>query len=261
MTKKHLGQNFLFDPSILRRIISVAHLSPADTVVEIGPGHGRLTALLAERAARVIAIELDEDLYKRLTGSLSGHENVEVVLGDALRYPYETLGEFKVVANIPYYITTPVIFKLIEYKKQLESMTLMVQREVAQRIVAAPGNKDYGVLSIMVQYQGKPRLEFIVPRGAFRPVPKVDSAVLHIELYKEPLVPVKNEKFFSRVVKAAFSQRRKMLLNSLKSVTAEAKEKLISAGIEPTRRPETLSIGEFARLADELSGEENGSRP
>ena len=255
MTKKRLGQNFLFDPSILRRIISVAHLSPRDTVVEIGPGLGRLTALLSEHAGRVVAIEFDEDLHKRLLGTLSGYENIELVHDDALKYPYETLGKFKVVANIPYYITTPIIFRLIEHKEQLESMTLMVQREVARRIVATPGNKEYGVLSIMVQYHAKPRLEFIVPRGAFRPVPKVDSAVLHIELCREPSVSVKDEKFFSRVVRTAFSQRRKMLLNSLKSITGDIKEKLVLAGIEPSRRPETLSIEEFARLADELSGE------
>ena len=153
MTKKHLGQNFLFDPSILKRIISVAHLSSEDTVVEIGPGLGRLTALLSEHAARVVAIELDEDLYRRLTGTLSGHENVEVVLGDALRYPYETLGEFKVVANIPYYITTPVIFKLIEYKAQLESMTLMVQREVARAMPATPSQR----MRIRLRTTSRPR--------------------------------------------------------------------------------------------------------
>ncbi|HWR58215.1 MAG TPA: 16S rRNA (adenine(1518)-N(6)/adenine(1519)-N(6))-dimethyltransferase RsmA [Thermodesulfovibrionales bacterium] len=254
MAKKRLGQNFLFDPSILRRIISVAGISHEETVVEIGPGHGRLTAMLAAHAKKVVAIELDEGLHERLAETLSAHENIDLIHADALKYPYETLGEFKVVANIPYYITTPIIFRLFEYKEQLRSMTLMVQREVAQRIVALPGTKEYGVLSIMVQYHGKPRLEFIVPRGAFRPVPKVDSAVLHIELYKEPFVAVKDEKLFFRVVKTAFSQRRKMLLNSLKQITENIKEKLILAGIDPARRPETLSIEEFARLADVLSG-------
>jgi 16S rRNA (adenine1518-N6/adenine1519-N6)-dimethyltransferase len=255
MTKRRLGQNFLFDPSILRRIISVARLSPVDTVVEIGPGLGRLTTMLAEHAGKVVAIELDEDLYVRLTENLAGLENVEVVPGDALKFSYETLGEFKVVANIPYYITTPVIFKLLEYREQLRSMTLMVQKEVAQRIVAGPGTKDYGVLSIMIQYRGTPRLEFIVPRGAFRPVPKVDSAVLHIELLKGPSVSVKDEKLFFRVIRTAFSQRRKMLLNSLKPISENVKEKLVSAGIDPARRPETLRIEEFARLADELAEE------
>ncbi len=252
MAKKRLGQNFLFDPSILGRIISVASLSTDDTVVEIGPGHGRLTAMLAACARKVVAIEFDEHLYERLLETLSGYDNIELVHADALKYPYDTLGDFKVVANIPYYITTPIIFRLIEYKKQLKSMTLMVQREVAQRIVGAPGTKEYGVLSIMVQYYGKPTLEFIVPKGAFRPAPKVDSAVLHIELYKEASVSVKDEKLFFRVVKTAFSQRRKMLLNSLKSITTDIREKLILAGIDPTRRPETLSIEEFARLSDEL---------
>ncbi len=252
MAKKRLGQNFLFDPSILRRIISVALLSAEDTVVEIGPGHGRLTAMLAAHAKKVVAIELDYELHERLVEELSGFSNVEVVHADALKYPYETLGDFKVVANIPYYITTPIIFRLIEYRDQLRSMTLMVQREVAQRIVARPGTKEYGVLSIMVQYHGRPTLEFIVPKGAFRPVPKVDSAVLRIELYTEPFVSVKDEKLFFRVVKTAFVKRRKMLLNSLKPITADIKEKLMLAGIDPTRRPETLTIEEFARLSDEL---------
>lgn len=252
MSRRPLGQNFLFDPSILNRMIQIARLLSGDTVVEIGPGHGRLTAMLAEQVQRVIAIELDPTLYERLRETLSAYDNIEVVHGDALQYPYHTLNAFKVVANIPYYITTPIIFKLFEHRNRLLSITVTVQREVARRIVAGPGGKDYGVLSLMVQYYGKPKLEFVVPRGAFRPVPKVDSAVVHIELHEKRPVAVRDERFFFRVIKTAFSQRRKMLLNALKPISGDIKEKLVLAGIDPARRAETLSMEEFARLSDEL---------
>ncbi|MFZ3123342.1 MAG: 16S rRNA (adenine(1518)-N(6)/adenine(1519)-N(6))-dimethyltransferase RsmA [Thermodesulfovibrionales bacterium] len=263
--KKHLGQNFLYDPSILRRIVQAAEISSEDTVVEIGPGHGRLTCLLAEKAKRVIAIELDRELYEKLRQD-EVEKDIELVHGNALRYPYEDLPEFKVVANIPYYITTPIIFRLIESRGNLISMTLTVQREVAKRIVAQPGTKDYGVLSIMIQYYTVPELKFIIPKGAFRPVPKVDSALIHMKIRKSPPVEVKDEKFFFRIVKTAFSQRRKTLANALKPIIKEKsphppftkggqggiREILIHAGIDPQRRPGTLSIEEFARLADVL---------
>ncbi|HXX80338.1 MAG TPA: 16S rRNA (adenine(1518)-N(6)/adenine(1519)-N(6))-dimethyltransferase RsmA [Thermodesulfovibrionales bacterium] len=252
MSKRPLGQNFLFDPSILNRMILTARLLPGDTVVEIGPGHGKLTAMLAAQVKRVIAIELDQALYERLRMALSAYDNIEVVHADALRYPYDTLDTFKVVANIPYYITTPIIFRLFEHRDRLSSITITVQREVAHRMVAESGGKDYGVLSLMVQYYGKAKLAFVVPKGAFRPVPKVDSAVVHIELYEKPPVSVRDERFFFRVIKTAFSQRRKMLLNGLKSVSGDIRGKLVFAGIDPARRPETLSMEEFARLSDEL---------
>lgn len=252
MTKKHLGQNFLFDPSILKRIIQTANLTQDDTVVEIGPGFGRLTRMLADEVKRVIAIELDGELYERLKNELSGYDNIELIHGDALKYPYGTLNEFKVVANIPYYITTPIIFKLFEHRDRLGSITIMIQKEVARRIAAGHGNKEYGILSLMTQYYGRPELGFIVPRGAFRPVPKVDSAVVHIEIYKKPPVKVKDEALFFRVIRTAFSQRRKTLANSLKPVSPDIKEILPLAGIEPNRRAETLSIEEFAKLSDIL---------
>ena len=281
MGKRYLGQNFLYDPSILKRIVQAAELDAEDLVVEIGPGPGRLTKMLAERVKKVIAIELDENLFRKLKSELAEYKNVELIHGDALKYSYENLPEFKVVANIPYYITTPIIFRLLEIKqtypietkktteiilprpplvkggrgdyrarKNLESMTLTVQKEVAERIVATPGGKDYGVLSIMVQYYAKPCLKFIIPKEAFRPVPKVDSAVIHIKILARPSVDVENDKIFFRTVKTAFSQRRKMLSNSLKSMCGDVKEWLDKAGIDPNRRPETLSIEEFARLAN-----------
>ncbi|NCO68324.1 MAG: 16S rRNA (adenine(1518)-N(6)/adenine(1519)-N(6))-dimethyltransferase [Nitrospirae bacterium CG_4_10_14_0_8_um_filter_41_23] len=249
--KKHLGQHFLHDPSILRRIVQVAHLSTEDLVVEIGPGPGNLTKMLAETVRKVIAIELDEKLFGKLESVMAEYENVELIHGDALKYSYENLPEFKVVANIPYYITTPIIFRLLEIKN-LKSMTLTVQKEVAERIVATPGGKDYGVLSIMLQYYAKPSLKFIIPKETFRPVPKVDSAVINIKIFEKPSVNVKDKELFSRIVKTAFSQRRKMLSNSLKSISGDVKEWLAETGIDPDRRPETLSIEEFAKLANKL---------
>jgi 16S rRNA (adenine1518-N6/adenine1519-N6)-dimethyltransferase len=253
MRKSSLGQNFLFDKSILQNIVGVAGLSPEDTVVEIGPGLGSLTRLLAEKVRKVIAIEVDEKLFERLKRELIAYRNVELVLGDALKFPYEDIGEFKVVANIPYYITTPILFRLLDAKKHLKTMTLTIQKEVAERIVAGPGGKDYGVLSIMVQYQAHPELKFIIPKEAFKPVPKVDSAVVHIGVLGKPSVAVMNEKVFTKVVKTAFSQRRKTLSNSLKGFGKDIGEKLLSCEIDPRRRPETLSIEEFACLADSLA--------
>jgi 16S rRNA (adenine1518-N6/adenine1519-N6)-dimethyltransferase len=252
MAKKHLGQNFLYDSSILTRIVSAAGLSPDDTVVEIGPGPGSLTRLLAGAAKKVVAIELDQDLYARLRAEFAGYRNVELIHGDAMKFAYENVGRFKVVSNIPYYITTPIIFRLLEAKGNLESMTLTIQKEVAQRIAAAPGGKDYGVLSIMVQYHAKPEMQFIIPKEAFRPAPKVDSAVLYMKMLEKPSVEVEDEKMFFRVVKTAFSQRRKTLSNSLKGFGRNIKELLTAAGIDPGRRPETLSLKEFAILADSL---------
>jgi len=279
MPKKHLGQHFLHDPSILRRIVQGAHLSTEDLVVEIGPGPGNLTKMLAETVRKVIAIELDEELFGKLESAMAEYKNVELIHGDALKYSYENLPEFKVVANIPYYITTPIIFRLLEIKnppfpplpkrgttgdlekggrgnfqmkKNLKSMTLTVQKEVAERILAAPGGKDYGVLSIMVQYYATPCFKFIIPKEAFRPVPKVDSALVHFKILENPPVNVKDKELFSRIVKTAFSQRRKMLSNSLKSIRRDVKEWLAETGIDPDRRPETLSIEEFAKLANKL---------
>lgn len=253
MGKTRLGQNFLFDPSILRRIVEVSGIGPSDTVVEIGPGHGRLTRLLAERADKVIAIELDEELHSRAREEVEDCRNVTLVRGDALHYPYGRLGPFKVVANIPYYLTTQLLFTLLESGKGPISMTLTLQKEVAERIVAGPGTKAYGVLSIAVQYRAKTTMAFTIPAGAFRPVPKVDSAVIHVVLHDTPPLTLRDERLFWRVVRGAFSQRRKTVSNALKALFPDIREHLVSLGIEPTRRPGTLSIEEFAALADSLS--------
>ncbi len=255
MPKKHLSQNFLYDPAILRKIIQVAGVGPEDTVVEIGPGPGSLTRMLAERAGRVVAVELDRDLYSRLKAKCADLENLELVQGDALEYPYEKLGTpFRVVANIPYHITTPIIFRLLEHRRMLKSMTLTVQKEVAERVAARPGSKTYGVLSVMVQYHGRARMKFVIPKGAFRPVPRVDSACLHLEIAQEPTVAVSDPELFASVVKAAFGQRRKTLRNSLGALAPEAEEALALAGIDPGLRAEKLSIEDFASIADSLAG-------
>jgi 16S rRNA (adenine1518-N6/adenine1519-N6)-dimethyltransferase len=253
MSKKYLGQNFLFDPSILKKIVEVSGINENDTVVEIGPGYGNLTKLLAEKAKKVIAIEIDYSLYKKLKEDLKDFKNIELIHGDALKYSYEDIGTFKVVANIPYYITTPLIFRLFEARENLRSMTLTVQKEVAKRIVAKPNSKDYGVLSIAVQYHGKPELKFIIPKGAFRPVPKVDSAVIHVEIKENLKTFVKDERLFFKIVRTAFSQRRKMLSNSLKVLSKNINEILIRADIDPKRRAETLTIDDFVKIANLLA--------
>jgi 16S rRNA (adenine1518-N6/adenine1519-N6)-dimethyltransferase len=250
MNKRSLGQNFLFDSTILERIIAAADVTPDDTVVEIGPGPGRLTHMLAKAARRVIAIELDSHLYGRLKDEMTGRENVELVCGDALKYDYEAVGPFRVVANIPYYITTPIIFRLIEARSNLVSMTLTIQKEVAERIVSGPGTKDYGALSLGVQYRADPEIKFIIPATAFRPVPKVDSAVIRMDIRKTPRVAVADEDLFFRIIRAGFSQRRKTLSNSLKPLFSDIKDILADVGIDSNRRAETLSMEEFAKLAD-----------
>ncbi len=249
---RRLGQHFLFDPSILKRIVEVSGVGPDDLVVEIGSGHGRLTALLAERVKKVIAIEIDPLLIREAKKALSHYKNIELIEMDALKFPYEELGPFKVVSNIPYYITTPIIFRLLNLDS-LISMTLTVQKEVAQRIVAGPGSKTYSVLSIMVQYKGRPEIKFLIPRGAFRPVPEVDSAVIYIEMLREPY-KVADEQLFKRVVKTAFSSRRKTLLNSLKTLKIDNIKKLLEeCDINPQRRPETLSIEEFVKITEKIA--------
>ncbi len=255
MPRSRLGQNFLYSPTILGRIVDAAGLDKNDTVVEIGPGPGGLTRLLAERVKSVIAIEVDEALLDQLRGDLIGYRNVELIRDDALKFCYEDIGAFRVVANIPYYITTPIIFRLLEAREGLKTMTLTIQKEVAERIVASPGRKDYGVLSIMVQYRAAAELKFIIPKEEFVPVPRVDSAVVHIRVRQKPAVVVKDEPVFFRVVKTSFSQRRKTLSNSLKSLRKDIREVLYRAEIDPGRRPETLSLEEFARIADLLSGD------
>jgi 16S rRNA (adenine1518-N6/adenine1519-N6)-dimethyltransferase len=254
--KKSLGQNFLKDPNYLKKIVDAAGVGPDDLVIEIGPGLGHLTRVLASRAKKVLALELDERLIPLLRREFSLLHNVEIVQADAIEYPYRALSDkWKVVANLPYNISTPIIQKLIAHKDKFTALTLMLQQEVAERVASPPGGKEYGYLSVLVQLYAEPRIEFIVPPGAFMPKPEVNSAVMTLAIREHPAVAVLDEKFFVRVVKAAFSQRRKTLRNTLKQLDIPAEKMamvLNTTGIDLNRRAETLTIKEFGMLADHL---------
>jgi 16S rRNA (adenine1518-N6/adenine1519-N6)-dimethyltransferase len=257
--RKALGQHFLRDPNIVRKIITLAEIQPNETVVEIGPGHGILTRALSETGSKVFAIELDRSLDEQLQKEFKDSPNVRIIQANALTYPFEDLpAPFAVVANLPYSISTPLLFRLLELRSRVSRMVLMLQLEVARRIVAREGGKEYGLLSIGVQFYAEPRLEFIVPRGCFRPPPKVDSAVIRLMMRTTPKVAVKDEPFFFRVVRAGFGHRRKSVRNALKDggFPADAVEEALDAESitsgNPQRRAETLSIEAFARLADKL---------
>ncbi len=254
--KKSLGQNFLRDPHYLNKIADAARIGPNDQVIEIGPGLGHLTHVLTQRARKVLAIEVDDRLIPLLQDEFGATRNFDLLHADALEYDYDSLsGSWKVVANLPYYISTPLIQKLILHRSKFVSLTLMLQKEVAERIAAPAGGKEYGFLSVLVQLYAVPRIEFKVPAGAFTPRPEVDSAVMTLVIRDCPATHLTSEDFFMRVVKAAFSQRRKTLRNSLKQLKV-ANEKMATVsdktGIDLGRRAETLTIEEFGRLAEYL---------
>lgn len=253
---KRLGQNFLIDGTIVQGIVDAAGISAGEKVLEIGPGIGTLTQGLAEAGASVTAVELDKKLPAVLAHTLAGYENVKIVPGDILKVNIpEIMGEgrFKVVANLPYYITTPIVMALLEQRLPISRMVTMVQKEVAQRMVASPGGKEYGALSVAVQYYTIPSIVLDVPPRSFIPAPEVDSVVICCEVREKPAVDVMDEKMFFRVVKAAFGQRRKTFNNALKSMGIDKEQVqlvLQAAGIDGTRRGETLSLQEFAAVAD-----------
>ena len=258
MSKK-LGQNFLIDAGIVQGIVDAAEIEPGDRVLEIGPGIGTLTQGLAEAGAEVTAVELDKKLPAVLAETLKAYENVTIVPGDILKVNIPAImgdAPFKVAANLPYYITTPILMALLERHLPITRMVTMVQKEVAERMVAGPGSKTYGALSVAVQYYTEPEIVLDVPPRSFIPAPEVDSVVIACKVRETPAVDVMEEKMFFRVVKAAFGQRRKTLANALcgggfpKEQVRDAMER---AGIDPTRRGETLSLAEFAQLADEFS--------
>ena len=256
---KKLGQNFLIDENVVRQIVEAAELSEADTVLEVGPGIGTLTQGLAESKAKVVAVELDTRLLPVLATTLEGYDNVRVVHGDILKVNImEEVGapEFKVCANLPYYITTPIIFALLEKRLPMERLVAMVQKEVAERMAAQPGGKDYGALSVAIQYYTEPEIAFIVPPTSFIPAPAVDSAVIVCKRRSKPPVEVCDEALFFRVVKAAFSLRRKMLSNSLKNMGIKSEQVakwLELAGVDGKRRAETLSLEDFAKLTNSFN--------
>lgn len=262
MSKK-LGQNFLIDARIVQGIVEAAEIEPGDRVLEIGPGIGTLTQGLAEAGADVTAVELDKKLPAVLKETLKAYDNVRIVPGDILKVNIpEIMGEapFKVAANLPYYITTPILMTLLERRLPITHMVMMVQKEVAERMTAKPGSRIYGALSVAVQYYTEPEIVLDVPPRSFIPAPEVMSVVVSCRVRKEPAVAVQDEKLFFRVVKAAFGQRRKTLMNALKGggFSKEAvRDALEQSGIDPTRRGETLTLEEFGRLADAFAAEEN----
>lgn len=253
--RKRFAQHFLVDPDMARRIVGLAGIETGETALEIGPGHGALTGLLAERAARLVLVEIDRDLAAELRETFAGRANVEVVEADILDLDLRRLlGDLPaaVVANLPYNISTPVLMRLLDAAHLVRRMVLMLQREVALRLVALPHTKAYGALSVTVQLVARTRIAFSVPPTAFRPRPQVDSAVVVID----PLVPAPlsddERRAVRRVVRAAFAQRRKQLGNALVPIAPDCKQILAALGIDPQRRAETLTPADFLALAREL---------
>ncbi|MBD7910928.1 MULTISPECIES: 16S rRNA (adenine(1518)-N(6)/adenine(1519)-N(6))-dimethyltransferase RsmA [Clostridium] len=257
---KSLGQNFLIDDSVLNDIVDGADVQEDDLVIEIGPGVGSLTAQLIDKAKKVVSIELDNDLIPILETELGQYENFSLIHNDALKVDFnEIIGEensVKLVANLPYYVTTPIIVRLLKEGYKFKSLTIMIQKEVAERIDAEPNCKEYGSLSLLVQYYCNTRIIRTVTPSCFIPRPKVDSIVIRLDRLDEPKVKVKDENLMFEIIRNAFNMRRKTLWNGTKFI-GMPKEKLLEAyekaGIDPKRRGETLSLQEFATLSDCVS--------
>lgn len=263
--KKKFGQNFLIDPHVLDKIVDAAQIKKDDFVLEIGPGIGTLTQYLCENARQVLAVEIDDKLIPILKETLQPYDNVEVLHGDILKQDIQQIADtyndgkpIKVVANLPYYITTPIIMELFESHVPLANVTVMVQKEVADRMKAEPGTKDYGALSLAVQYYAKPYIAAFVPPNCFMPRPNVGSAVIRLDCLARVPVEVHNEKLMFRLIRASFNQRRKTLQNGIAnsaelSFTKEQAARAIEqAGFDVRIRGEKLGLEEFAGLADEL---------
>lgn len=264
--QKKFGQNFLIDSNIVEKIVRDAGVTKDDFVLEIGPGIGTMTQYLCESAREVVAVEIDTKLIPILKDTLSAYDNVSVINEDILKVDINKLAlerngnkPIKVVANLPYYITTPIIMGLFESHVPIESITIMVQKEVADRMQVGPGTKDYGALSLAVQYYAKPQILINVPPTCFMPKPNVGSAVIKLQRYDNPPVSVKNEKLMFDIIRASFNQRRKTLQNGLNNASNinYSKEQIVSAieqlGVGPTIRGEALTLEQFARLSDILS--------
>jgi 16S rRNA (adenine1518-N6/adenine1519-N6)-dimethyltransferase len=258
---KRWGQHFLVDRNILNKVVRAAGLEKGDVVLEIGPGLGEMTLALARQVRKVIAVEIDRKLVKILEEKAADFSNIAVIEGDVLKISFEQLyqrshQQLKVVANLPYQISTPLLFRFIESRNFFSSLTLMLQREVAERMIASPGGKDYGPLSIFTQSVSDLSIRFYIKPSAFFPPPKVESAVIHMVWKKKPIVAPEEEDWFKKVVKGCFSYRRKRLINALKHAdllpSEDLEKRIEKMGIDPQRRPETLTIQEFARLADGL---------
>lgn len=263
--QKKFGQNFLIDTHVLERIINSAQITKEDCVLEIGPGIGTMTQYLAEKAREVVAVEIDKMLIPILEDTLSEYDNVTVINDDILKVDIQQLVQeknagkpIKVVANLPYYITTPIVMGLFESHVPLQSITVMVQKEVAERMQVGPGTKDYGALSLAVQYYAKPEIVANVPPNCFIPRPKVGSAVIRLTIHEQPPVQVEDEAFLFKVIRASFNQRRKTLVNSLVNANELqiSKEKILSVledmSQTPTVRGETFTLEQFAELSNRL---------
>lgn len=260
---KSLGQNFLVDKDVLDGIVEGAEIGEQDLVIEIGPGIGVLTQAAAEKAGKVVSVEIDKDLIEVMRFTLADLNNVKVINGNILktdlneliREEQGDLSHVKVIGNLPYYITTAIIMKLLSEHVQCESITVMMQKEVGERIMAAPGSREYGAISASVQYYSTVNHILDVNKTSFMPQPKVDSCVLRMDMRETPAAAPNNEEHFFGIIRAAFGQRRKTLLNSLKATGAPRdvlSDALEEAGIDPGRRAETLTLDEFARLSDTL---------
>lgn len=262
---KSLGQNFLIDQNILDNIVDGANVSEGDCIIEVGPGIGSLTQNIAERADSVLAVEIDKTLIPILKETLGAYPNVEVINEDVLKLDLHKLIEekfpgrtVKVIANLPYYVTTPIIMKFLEEKVPVKSLTIMIQKEVADRMQAGPGTKDYGALSIAVQYYSNPKILLKVPPSVFIPQPKVESTVIRLDILDTPKVSVEREDLFFSLVKDAFGKRRKTLLNALSTGDLKldknlSREVLAASNIDENRRGETLTIEEYGVLANNLA--------
>lgn len=256
---KKLGQNFLINESIIYDIVKKANVTKEDVVIEIGPGLGSLTKELINNAKKVIAIELDPNMIDILKSRFGIFDNFEVIYGDVLKIDLEELikgyDSVKVVANLPYYITTPIIMKLLEDKLKIKSITVMVQKEVGERICATHKDKEYGAITVSVQYYSEPQIIIDVPKENFLPAPEVDSCVIRLNMREKPPVSLKDEKLFFRLVKGAFTQRRKTINNSL-TCSGKSKEEIMAAlnklGIDSKLRAENLSIQQYADIANTL---------
>ncbi len=260
--KRSLGQNFLVGSRYPQRIVDSVSPQPGETIIEIGPGHGALTGLLVESGARVIAVELDRELVRRLSERFAANENFRLIEADALTVDFCELvapaSEVRVVANLPYYISTAILQRLIEQRRCLREMTLMLQREVVERIAACPGGKEYGFLSVLAQFYCEVKKLFDVPPGAFRPAPKIWSSVIRLRARDRALAAVDDESLFIELTKVLFAQRRKTILNNLRAgwdrlglADGSRISQLLSlSNLDPQRRAETLSIEEIARLAN-----------
>jgi 16S rRNA (adenine1518-N6/adenine1519-N6)-dimethyltransferase len=262
--RKKLSQSFLLDQNIIRKIATAAKITKEDIVVEIGAGIGVLTENLAQVSRKIIAVELDEDLVEILREKLAGYDNVEIHSGDILKFDFNLIFDtyrckVNVIGNVPYNISSPLIFHLLSFRSVIDSFVLMLQKEVVQRLAASPNNKSYGVPSVLLQMFADTEKILDVPASCFYPRPKVESAVIRGVFLNEPLIELANEVFFTRLVKAAFAQRRKMLINNLKNAKLlvdieeeKLRDVLACAGIDSKRRGETLSVTEFGHLSNLL---------